>query len=141
LGVEADALLKRGQHAAGVEALEEAFVVLGRTGERFWEAELHRLKGEFRVAESDSSAVQEAEQAFRKALEIARIQGAALLVLRAVVSLGRLLCRSGRHTEARRMLMDARKDIAGPTLPDMIEAELLLLESGSRTASASSPDC
>ena len=109
--------------------MEEAFAVLGRTGECFWEAELHRLKGEFWLAGPGPSAVQEVEQSLLKALEIARSQGARLLALRAAVSHGRLWCRLGRHAEARLVVTEARKDNEEPSLPDIIEADSLLAES------------
>ncbi|HEU0140600.1 MAG TPA: AAA family ATPase [Bryobacteraceae bacterium] len=139
LGLHADALLKGGQAVAGLQALDEAFAVSGRTGERFWEAELHRLKGELLLAASASSAKHEAEQVFLRAIEIARSQGAKLLVLRAAVSLGRLWCRRGRRAEAGLIVAEARRAIDGPAFPDMVEADSLLAESGGRAAPKSPP--
>jgi predicted ATPase len=37
---------KMGQHEKGRNALAEARAIVDKTGERFWEAELHRLEGE-----------------------------------------------------------------------------------------------
>ena len=85
--------------------LEEALTLAGETGERFWEAELYRLKGEFLLARSRESQAQ-AEASFRQAVERARHQKAKSLELRALISLSRLLQRQGKREEARRMLGD-----------------------------------
>ena len=42
----AEALAGTGDHQAALEALAEGLSMLERTGERWWEAELHRLRGE-----------------------------------------------------------------------------------------------
>src|SRR5262249_14688848 len=88
------------------------------TGERFYEAELHRLRGELllrqeagegppcagRSQDSDRPGLAEAEACFRRALDVARRQGAKSLELRAVLSLGRLLRGRGEAAEGRRLL-------------------------------------
>jgi len=60
-------------------------------GERWWEVELHRLKGEFflRVTRGIEH-VAEAEACFRQALDIARRQHAKSWELRTAMSLRRL---------------------------------------------------
>ena len=45
------------------------------TGECFWEAELHRLKGELQLAANVPSAFREAEQSFSRAIDIAAESG------------------------------------------------------------------
>jgi predicted ATPase len=86
------ALLAEG--LARADRLEEALAQLAdarataeRTGERWWEAELHRLTGElsFRRTRRPSEAVQWLEQA----VLLARRQGARSLELRAAVGLSR----------------------------------------------------
>jgi hypothetical protein len=42
---------KRGQAEEGLTALAEALDLVNTTGERFYEAELHRLKGELLLAQ------------------------------------------------------------------------------------------
>ena len=79
-----------------------------KSGERWWEAELHRLEGEVLLAAaddggSDGDGGDRAEACFRNALEIARRQQARSLELRAALSLSRLWSRS-RRDEARRVL-------------------------------------
>jgi hypothetical protein len=55
--------------------------------DRFYDAELHRLRGELLV---DCDRTLEAAQAFQSALSISREQGAGWLELRAASSLARL---------------------------------------------------
>jgi hypothetical protein len=60
-------------------------------------------------------------------MEIARSQGAGLLILRAVVGLGGLRQRQGRFREVRLMLEDAvTHTAADPALLDVREAAQLL---------------
>ncbi len=88
------ALLAQAQRQAGAadEALasvSQALEFVELTGERFWEAELHRLTGELLLDESQPRP-SEAEGEFRSALAIARAQGAKSLEDRAAQSLARL---------------------------------------------------
>ena len=85
--------------AEGLRALDEAFADVQQTGERWLEAELHRLKGELLLQKpSDNSA--EAETCFQKALDIARQQQAKSWELRAANSLARLWQSQGKRLEA-----------------------------------------
>jgi class 3 adenylate cyclase/tetratricopeptide (TPR) repeat protein len=86
-------------HEAG-EALAEAFPIVDK-GERIWEAELFRLRGELKSADPV-----EAEVDFRRALKVARSQNARSLELRTTMSLARLLNRQGKRDEARAMLAE-----------------------------------
>ena len=77
----------------------EALTVVDTSGERFYEAEIHRLKGELTLQSqvqgqkpvlslAEGSKVEEAaEECFLRAIEIARRQQAKSLELRAVMSL------------------------------------------------------
>jgi predicted ATPase len=73
------------------------------TEEHWWEAELHRLKGELLLALSTDNAA-EAEPCFHQALDIARRQQAMSLELRAATSLSRLWQRQGKRDDARDLL-------------------------------------
>jgi predicted ATPase len=76
------------------------------TGIRYYEAELHRIKGEVLLRRSVSSQ-KEAETCFHTAIDLARNQGAKSLELRAIMSLSRLLWqKQGKETEARQMLQE-----------------------------------
>ena len=61
-----------------------------RTGERYYEAEIWRIKGELLLKAAASNAQTEAEGCYRKAIEIARQQCAKMWELRAAKSLSRL---------------------------------------------------
>jgi len=67
------------------------------------EAELHRLKGELLLALSREYDT-EAEACFQQALEVARLQPAKSLELRAAMSLGRLWQYQGKTEHARQVL-------------------------------------
>ena len=87
----------------GLILLVEALAVAHDTGERRWEAELHRLKGELLLQQAISGE-QEAEACFLQALDIARRQQAKSLELRAAMSLARLWQHQGKRDAARTLL-------------------------------------
>jgi predicted ATPase len=92
-----------GQAPDGLAVLTEALTIAHHTGERFWEAEIHRLKGELlRALSAEQHA--EAETCLQQALDIARRQQAKLLELRAAVSLSRLWQQQGKRQEAHDLL-------------------------------------
>jgi class 3 adenylate cyclase/predicted ATPase len=98
-----EGVIRAGNHAAGLEAIEEALSVIEATGERLWEAEVHRLRGELltKRPEPDHAG---AEASFQCALEAARRQDARSFELRAATSLARLWAEQGKRTEARELL-------------------------------------
>ena len=105
LALWAEAYRQGGQVEAGLPMLAEAFAHLNNTGERYYEAELHRLKGECLLAQTDERCQErEAEECFQRALAIARRQQAKSLELRAAMSLARLWQQQGQRTEARALL-------------------------------------
>ena len=79
----------------GWTAVDEAFTTAHATGEFFWEAELHRLRGELQLAAKLPRAIAR-EENFLQAIEVATSQRANLLVLRSSVSMGGLLRQMGR---------------------------------------------
>jgi predicted ATPase len=78
-----------GQPREGLPVLTEALAIADRTDERWWEADHHRLQGDFLLMGAEDQDA-EAEVAFQTALTIARRQGAKSLELRAAMSLSRL---------------------------------------------------
>jgi predicted ATPase len=119
LALLAEASARGGQTTEGLEALAEALALLTTSGVRWWEAELHRLRGELLLqsgVQSPESSVfahhaalrmpheAEAEACFQRALDIAHRQQAKSLELRAVVSLARLWQQQGQQAEARELL-------------------------------------
>ena len=102
---------KSGQPDEGLATLAEALTASQSTGERFYEAELHRLQGELllqaavRGLASDVSTPDAAAEAcFQRALAVARRQQAKSLELRAAMSLGRLWQHQGKRAAARQLL-------------------------------------
>jgi predicted ATPase len=131
LALLAEALAREGQAEDGLTALAEAVALATASGERFLEAELHRLRGELLLvhAEGDVSAGGAAEASFLQALDVARGQGAKSFELRAVTSLSRLYQRQGRNNEARQRLGETYGWFTeGFASPDLQEAKKLLEE-------------
>ena len=92
-----------GQPEAGLTALSEALALVEKTGERYYEAELHRLKGEL-LLQHAAPEVSHAETCFQQSLDIARRQQAKSLELRAAMSLSRLWHQQGKRDEAYALL-------------------------------------
>ena len=107
LAMLAETYGKTGQIEAGVRVVAEALTKTDTHGERWWEAELYRLQGEFllRVTCGIQHAT-EAEACFRQALDIAHRQHAKSWELRAAMSLSRLWQRQGKHDDARQLLAE-----------------------------------
>ncbi|VVN30851.1 hypothetical protein PS862_01586 [Pseudomonas fluorescens] len=99
---------RAGQPQAGLDAVTDALAMVDRTGEHFYEAELHRLKGMLTLQcpgedKQDSSVQQQAQACFQKAIAVARQQGAKSFELRATVSLAQLW--ETRDKEAARQML------------------------------------
>jgi predicted ATPase len=140
----AEAYGKTGQIEEGLTTLTEALAVADKTGERFYEAELYRLKGELTLAQSSVQRLEssvtnpqppipnlqtEAEACFLKAIDIARQQQAKSLELRAATSLARLRQQQGKKAEARQMLAEIYGWFTeGFETADLKEARALLEE-------------
>jgi predicted ATPase len=113
---------KSGQAEEGLATLAEALTVIDKSGERFYEAELYRLKGELMLAQSGvrspvsevtyspesrvHSPKSEAEECFLRAIDIAQKQQAKSLELRATTSLAWLWQQQGRRKEGHQMLSE-----------------------------------
>jgi predicted ATPase len=94
------------QGEAGLAALTEALTLVSKNGERHWEAELYRVKGELlrQTAKGNrhkADMESEVEICFRQAIDMARRQSAKSLELRAAVSLSRLWQQQGKRLAAR----------------------------------------
>jgi predicted ATPase len=97
----AQALLQQGSYAEATAALRNAQSRMDATGERVWEAEVHRIRGLVLLAEANLS---EAQGLLSQALQVARIQQAKTLELRAATSLARMWGEQGRRSDARELL-------------------------------------
>ena len=104
------------------------------TQERYWEAEIHRLRGELLLAGGEPRG---AEDSYRRALDVARGQGAHALELRAAISLARLWRADGRGDEARELLVRVYGWFTeGWDTPDLLAAAELLEQLGAPTHQA-----
>jgi hypothetical protein len=88
----------------GLQAVVHGIAILEQNQARFAEPELYRLNGELMLLAGKASG--EPENSFRRAIEIAREQGAKWYELRATNALARLLMRQNRRNEAHAMLAD-----------------------------------
>jgi predicted ATPase len=149
----AEALARAGRVEEGLQMLEEGLEQTERTGERWSEAELWRLKGELLLQWPSSPALlpqqvwekgeqtvarptlrgqascraDEAEACFRQAIAVAQRQEARSWELRATTSLARLLASKGRIDEARETLSAIYGWFTeGFDAPDLLEAKAVL---------------
>ena len=124
----ANALGRLGRFDEGLRVVDESFPFIERSGQRYYEAELHRLKGEMLMGLDSSNAAQ-AEQSLRTAIEISRKQHAKSWELRAITSLARLLAKQHKRDEARMMLAQIYNWFTeGFDTPDLKDAKVLLGE-------------
>jgi predicted ATPase len=85
--------------AAGLTALAEALTHVEHTGERYYEAEIHRLKGAL-LLQQGSDNQDEAVSCFAQAIAVAQSQQAKSWELRAATSLATLWQSQGKRQEA-----------------------------------------
>jgi predicted ATPase len=97
LGLLAEVLRDCGQIDEALRRINDALALVEKTGERLYEAELHRLRGELSFADDPANA----EECFRRAVRIARAQDAKSLELRGAISWYRR-CRGGPNGDAAR---------------------------------------
>lgn len=125
LSLLGEAYSKVGRLDEARKAFEEGLSLVEKNDDRSHEAELHRLSGELRLAESDDQST--AEECFHKAIEIARQQRSKAWELRATTSLARLLNGQGRIDEARSALTAIVNSFAeGAGTPDLVDAKAVL---------------
>ncbi|MDP6591024.1 MAG: BTAD domain-containing putative transcriptional regulator [Alphaproteobacteria bacterium] len=103
LALLAEVLGRADQLEEGLHVLGEALEFATANGERWWEAELHRLRGELLLARSRDN-YDEAEASVQRAVAIARRQQAKSFELRASTALARLWGERGRRGEAHDLL-------------------------------------
>ena len=99
----AEAHARAGRMSRAIELAEQAVAEVSRTGERWWEAEAQRSRGEI-LLKGAPLHHEEAERSFRRALTCARRQDAKLWELLAAQSLAALWRAKGRDDEASELL-------------------------------------
>jgi len=126
----AASLARAGHTNRAIMLVNQAIAELG--DERFYEAELYRLKGELilqsgRAVDSEGGA--EAEDCFMRALQTARRQNARAFELRAASRLADLWRQTGRTSQAKQLLHDIYNWFTeGFDTDDLKEAKALLDE-------------
>jgi DNA-binding SARP family transcriptional activator/predicted ATPase len=118
---------KAGRAEEGLACLNEALSEARAHNERWWDAELHRLRGELLLM--DGADASEVEAALLRAIAISQSQQARSLELRATMSLARLWSTRKRFDDARRQLSDVYAWFTeGFETPDLQAARLLLAQ-------------
>ena len=124
----ADVCAHLGHTEAGLQALAEAHTLVEQHEERYWEAEVHRLRGVLLLRQPGTPQA-EAEAWLQRALDVARRQEAKALELRAAMSLSRLWQQQGKRVEAYELLAPVyRWFTEGFDTADLQEARALLEE-------------
>jgi predicted ATPase len=125
--VLADVAAHLGHPEDGLQALAEAHTLVEHHEERYWEAEVCRLRGVLLLRQTGRPQA-EAEAWLQRALDVARRQEAKSLELRAAMSLARLR-QQGKRAEAHALLAPVyRWFTEGFETADLQEAKALLDE-------------
>ena len=115
-----------GRVEVGLATLDEQLAAIEQTEERWFDAEVHRVRGEL-LLKVRRSYVAAAESAFMRAIKIARGQQTRTFELRAALSLAKLYHATGRDQVASELLVPALVGFnAGPEVPEVEEAQRLL---------------
>jgi DNA-binding winged helix-turn-helix (wHTH) protein/predicted ATPase len=119
----------------GRAVVDEALDVGARTGQHYWDAELHRLKAALTPEEP------EAESCLRRAIDVARSQHALSFELRAATGLARLWAAQGKAKDAHALLAEVYgRFTEGFETADLTAASTLLEElRGRRVSTRSGP--
>jgi predicted ATPase len=126
LALLAEACEIAGEIEEGLTLLDDGLGIVERTGARWFAAELNRQKGRLLLRRGEPAA---AEALYRKALGIAREQGAKLWELRAAASLVAVWRDQGRSAQARNLLAPVYGWFTeGFATPDLKAARTLLDE-------------
>jgi len=122
----AEAEASTGEIAAGLQRLEDALAEAERTEQRWYEAEIRRIRGEI-LLKRDPADTAAAEQSFQAAIAVAQSQKARSFELRAALSLAKLYRAANRDADARTVLAPAVEGFP-PTqqFPELTEGQTLL---------------
>jgi predicted ATPase len=122
----AEAEASAGETDAGLRRLDDTLAVLEHTEERWYEAEMHRIRAEI-LLKRDPADTAGAEQSLQTAIAIAQSQKARSFELRATLSLAKLYRAANRDADAHAVLAPAVEGFP-PTqqFPEFTEAQALL---------------
>jgi predicted ATPase len=128
LGLLAQACERADQPDEALDLVDRALEAADKIGERWFEAELRRVQGEWLVVRRQNEG-KRAEACFHRAIDLARSQNAKMFELRASVSLARLWRDQGKVQQARELLAPIYGWFTeGFDTRDLKEAKALLLE-------------
>jgi class 3 adenylate cyclase/tetratricopeptide (TPR) repeat protein len=128
LAMQAEGLAKAGKPDQGLGAIEEALALIETTGERCWEADIHRIKGDL-IGSLAPARPADSEDCYRTAIRVARDQGARSWELRAATALARRWQEEGRTEQAHDLLAPIYGSFAeGFDNADLKAAKTLLSE-------------
>jgi predicted ATPase len=126
LGRAADVFRMAGHVDEALICIAEAAKATELRGDRWFEAEIHRIRGELLMSRRDR---QEAEACYQRAMAVARRQSARLFELRAANSLARLWRDQGQLDKARKLLAPIYEWFTdGFDLADLTDARTLMEE-------------
>jgi predicted ATPase len=122
----AEAEASAGETDAGLRRLDDALAELERTEQHWYEAEMHRIRGEILLKREPANTAA-AEQSLQTAIAIAQSQQARSFELRAALSLAKLYRAGNRDADAHAVLAPAVEGFP-PTeqFPELTEAQTLL---------------
>jgi len=122
----AEAEASAGETDAGLQRLDDALAELERTENRWYEAEMHRIRAEI-LLKRDPTNTAAAEQSLQAAIAIAQSQKARSFELRAALSLAKLYRAANRDADAHAVLASVVEGFP-PTqqFPELNEAQTLL---------------
>ena len=116
LAMQSEGLAVAGDFDGALAVIDHAVQLVAEHGERYYEAEIRRLHGEFllrAVARATTVSRAEAERSLMRALETAQAQRLGSLELRVALNLAQLAMKSGAHGRARQTLETALGKVHG----------------------------
>jgi predicted ATPase len=119
----AKAKAEAGQFEAALATIDRAIAATERSGQRWYEAETHRIRGEI-LLKRDPANTGPAEETFLTAIAVAQQQKARSFELRAALSLAELCQSTGRPADAHAALAPALAGFSPtPEFPEIKEAQ------------------
>ena len=136
LGLLAEAETKAGRSGNAAELIQDALHRVGRTGARWIEPELYRLRAQVSPASRDLCST-DPEADYRRSMLIASEQGLLMWELRAAAGLARLWIQQGQCESAVALLRPIYdRLVEGKDTRDVVEARALLDSAGRELAPA-----
>jgi predicted ATPase len=122
----AEAEARAGDTACALAILDEALKTGERAGNRAFQAELHRVRGEM-LLKRDPGNPTPADEAFQAAIAVAKQQGTRTFELRAALALAKFYQSADRPIDGHAVLAPALEGFAPtPEMPEIVEAQTLV---------------